>query len=95
MNAHAHMHAFSPFVTALPFLLLPSRSSLISLVPSPLHWLSVACQEPVKAPAVRHTPLPLMTSDDTHRRSRPLEMTGNSLCSLLLNGFLCAVCSAF
>lgn len=53
-----------------------SGSLLISLVPSPLHWLSDACQKAIKAPAVRHTLLPLMTSDDTHRWSHPLEMTG-------------------
>lgn len=62
-----HTHTFALFLFHAcsfppPFL---SRSLLISLILSSLHWLSVACQELVRAPVVRHTLLLLMTSDDT------------------------------
>lgn len=93
---HTHVLLFLSLLPALPPRppTSPSRSLLISLVPSSLHWLSVACQKPVRAPAVRHTLLPLMTSDDTRRWSHPLEMTGDSVSLLLWNCFFCSVCGA-
>lgn len=53
-SATTHRKTLSLFSVPLwpplfPFISLP-RSLLISLVPSPLHWLSVACQKPRQKP---------------------------------------------
>lgn len=75
LTLYEHKDIFFLWTSRCPLFTF-SRSLLISLIPFPPHWLSEACQRPVKAHAVSHTLLPLMTSDDTYCWSHPLEITG-------------------
>lgn len=73
------------------FLSSPPSTSLHFLLWIIVHQcqlLAPRCRWLITAPAVHHRRLPLTTSDDTHHWSHQPEITGISMCSLLLELFL-------